>query len=561
MKAETSTDYKNSSEEAKQSLTDSAADAIAIEDSTVVANPVSVKESIAEPELTAVEESTAVTESNDTANGIQTAKEDDNQESDESLSTTWKSTQHGGFLACRARELWVGLALLLAAFAVMQSIFSVVKPLFFSGYRLADLFIFQLMRIVQDQLGIIILLYPVAAAITLRALFTWLNEFSQTNRIEIADDGIILGWQSAPQELLPWVDLTSVFLFRPEGTLLPRKWLVGFGYYNLRPVKVKIEVVTPIGQELIAALKQKAPWISIDPDLIEIFEPAITDSRTELWMKSISAAPQEEQLLPLAPGDKLNNERYEIIGRIGVGGQGTAYLAKDLQSNTDVVVKESLFPVYVDSKVREEYGERFAREVELLQRFNHPSVVRLFDSFQSAQRGYLVLDLIDGDSLRKRVQKDGAMSEKNVRELLAQMIEILSYLHHLSPSVVHRDFTPDNLILDKNGRLVLIDFNVARELLSTKTATVVGKHAYIPAEQFRGRFDERSDIYALGCTLHYLLTGDDPEPISQSSPIAQIPEISERINSLIQKCTEQEPADRFQNIDELNDYFHEVTSR
>ena len=152
MKAETSTDYKNSSEEAKQSITDSAADAIAIEDSTVVENPVSVKESIAEPELTAVEESTAVTESNDTANGIQTAKEDDNQESDESLSTTWKSTQHGGFLACRARELWVGLALLLAAFAVMQSIFSVVKPLFFSGYRLADLFIFQLMRIVQDQL-------------------------------------------------------------------------------------------------------------------------------------------------------------------------------------------------------------------------------------------------------------------------------------------------------------------------------------------------------------------------------------------------------------------------
>lgn len=464
------------------------------------------------------------------------------------------SSKTGGFLACRARELWIGLAVILAAVAILQSIFSVVKPLLLSGYQIADLFIFQLMRIVQDQLGIILLLYPIAVAIVLGALFKWLNEFSQTNRIEIADDGIILGWQSAPQELLPWGDLTSVYLFRPENTLLPKKWLVGFGYYSLRPVKVKIEVVMPIGQQLIAALKEKAPWISIDPDLIEIFEPAITDSRTELWMKSISQAPQEEQLLPLAPGDKLNNQRYEIIGRIGVGGQGTAYLAKDLDNDTDVVVKESLFPVYADSKVRAEYGERFVREVELLQRFDHPSVVRLRDSFQSPQRGYLVLDLIDGDSLRQRVQKDGAMSEEVVRGLLAQMIEIMSYLHHLTPPVVHRDFTPDNLILDKHGRLVLIDFNVAREMRSTKTATVVGKHAYIPAEQFRGQFDERSDIYALGCTLHYLLTGKDPEPITQSSPRIQLPGLSEQLNSLIEKCTEQDPADRFQLIDGLNRY-------
>lgn len=474
-----------------------------------------------------------------------------------SQQTDSKVSRQEGFLACRARESWVGLALLSVAAVVLQSIFSALQPLLVSGYQVADYFLCQLMRIVQEQLGFILLLYPVAAAIAIWTLFKWLNEFSQTNKIEIADDGIILGWQSTPQELLPWSDLTSVYLFRPENTLLPRKWLVGFGYYNLRPVKVKIEVVTPIGQQLISALKQNAPWISIDPDLIEIFEPAITDSRTELWMKSISQAPQEEQLLPLAPGDRLNNERYEIIGRIGVGGQGTAYLAKDLQSNTDVVVKESLFPVYVDSKVREEYGERFTREVALLQRFDHPCVVRLLDSFQSAQRGYLVLDLIDGDSLRKRVQRDGAMSEEHVRTLLAQMIDIMSYLHHLSPSVVHRDFTPDNLILDKNGKLVLIDFNVAREMLSTKTATVVGKHAYIPAEQFRGQFDERSDVYALGCTLHYLLTGEDPEPIAQSSPKAQLPKMSEKLNSLIERCTEQESADRFQNIDELNEFFHE----
>ncbi|MBX9569797.1 MAG: serine/threonine protein kinase [Candidatus Obscuribacterales bacterium] len=460
----------------------------------------------------------------------------------------------GGFIDCRKREIWIVVAIVLIALVSAQAVFTAVQPILHGAFNLADRFILLVLEIVKVQLGLLLLLYPVAIIIGLRTLLKWFNEFSQTNRIDIADDGIVLGWQSTPQELIPWGDLTSIFLFRPESTMLPRKWLVGFGCSATRPINVKIDVVTPIGRELLAVLKKKAPWISIDPDLIEIFEPAIADSRTELWMKSISQAPQEEQLLPLTPGDRLNNDRYEIIGRIGVGGQGTAYLAKDLTNDSDVVIKESLFPVYVDTNVREEYSHRFEREVELLQRFDHPSVVRLLDSFQSPHRGYLVLDLIDGDSLRKKVQKESRMDEETVRNLLKQMTEIMSYLHGLSPPVVHRDFTPDNLILDKTGRLVLIDFNVAREMLSTKTATVVGKHAYIPAEQFRGQFDERSDIYALGCTLHFLLTGNDPEPITQSQPKLEVQEISEELDALVQKCTEQDVVDRFQNIKALVDH-------
>ena len=465
--------------------------------------------------------------------------------------------QLAGSFECRKRDFTFLIGLGFVVLTLAGIFLEAIQPLAVSGYRLVDLFLSRVFQIVQLQFGLSLLLYPAAVAIGQGYLFRWLNEFSQTNEIEIEHDGIVLGWRGVPQQLLPWRELTSVFLFRPEGTMLPRKWLVGFGYSSTRPVKVQIDVVTPIGQELLSVLKEKAPWISIDPDLIEIFEPAITDSRTELWMKSISQAPQEEQLLPLSPGDKLNGERYEIIGRIGVGGQGTAYLAKDLETDTDVVIKESLFPVYVDSKVREEYSRRFQCEVELLQRFDHPSVVRLLDSFQSPHRGYLVLSLINGDSLRKRVQNAGRMDEKTVRNLLDQMIDILTYLHTLSPSVVHRDFTPDNLILDNDGRLVLIDFNVAREMLSTKTATVVGKHAYIPAEQFRGQFDERSDIYALGCTLHFLLTGEDPEPITQSNVRDVVEQTSEQMNSLVAKCTEQEATDRFQQILELESFLSE----
>src|SRR5581483_5192636 len=100
-----------------------------------------------------------------------------------------------------------------------------------------------------------------------------------------------------------------------------------------------------------------------------------------------------------------------------------------------------------------------------------------------------------------------------------QMCEILAYLHGLEPPVVHRDFTPDNLMITDDGTLKLLDFNVAMSADNAATSsTAVGKHAYMAPEQFRGLPEPKSDIYSLGATLHFLLTGRDPEPISVSHP-------------------------------------------
>src|SRR5581483_12186920 len=107
----------------------------------------------------------------------------------------------------------------------------------------------------------------------------------------------------------------------------------------------------------------------------------------------------------------------------------------------------------------------------------------------------------------------GQFTQTRVLELATQMCDILAHLHGQSPPVLHRDFTPENLILDVDGNLRLIDFNVAQQMESTATRTVVGKHSYIPPEQFRGKATTQSDIYAMGASIFYLLTGTEPEPI------------------------------------------------
>ena len=405
--------------------------------------------------------------------------------------------------------------------------------------------------LVVGALGWGLLLYPVAITVTFVYCHHWINRFGQANQIYLMFDGLKVAWPSQLGKKLEWTDISSVFLFRPLETMLPDKWLVGFGTRGAQPVSVRLPVVTECGKDLLELLKTNCPWASVDPDLIELWEPAVADSHTELWIKSLTKAPKESELMPLFPGNHLKDGRYLILQRIGVGGQGTAYLVKDLIADKEVVVKETLFPVFVDPETKAAAQGRFQQELRLLEQLSHDNVVRMLDSFYDEHRGYLVLDYIDGETLRQLVKREGPLPEQRVIELLKQMSEILSYLHELSPPIIHRDFTPENLMLDKNGRLILIDFNVARQLESNKTATVVGKHAYIPPEQFRAEADTRSDIYACGATVHFLLTGEDPEPISQSHPAETNKNVSEKLDAIVARATAQDASQRYQKASEI----------
>src|ERR1700736_4000745 len=131
------------------------------------------------------------------------------------------------------------------------------------------------------------------------------------------------------------------------------------------------------------------------------------------------------------------------------------------------------------------------------------------------------------------------------------MATILKYLHEQDPPLLHRDFTPDNLVLCEDGSIVVIDFGAANEFIGSATGTFVGKHAFIAPEQFRGKACVQSDIYAFGCTLHFLLTGQEPEALSTSNPETPGVRVSPDLAQLVVTCTEMEPKDRYQSAAQL----------
>ncbi len=388
---------------------------------------------------------------------------------------------------------------------------------------------------------------------------------SHPTHVSLSKTGVCLEWHRwnySDGLMLPWNKLERIDLSWPANKTSPQDSIIrfkdatGFGGNKAienYPIQLKLGCIATIEERhnLLKAIELWGGDIPRDPQLMDVLTPAHDDSYTELWLQALSAPPKRERLTPLSPGAVLMSGKYRISGQLGVGGQGTAYLSTRETDQSEVVLKEFILPVYVDVNVRRQALESMQHEASMLKRLDNPRVVRLIEFFVEDHRGYLVLERIDGLSLRRVVESEGRMSEKRVRELAAQMCTILTYLHSLNPPVVHRDFTPDNLILGKDGILKLVDFNVAQQTESTATGTVVGKHAYLPPEQFRGRPVPQSDIYAMGATLVYLLLGHDPEPITCSHPVLSREEISTELDSIIARATALDTVKRYGQIQEL----------
>ena len=389
--------------------------------------------------------------------------------------------------------------------------------------------------------------------------------YTRPTHLSLSDEGLRFWYDhkigthrlyQAKSRLIPWHKVSRINLLRPDGKASVLDHCVSMlaGSIPLMNLRLGAFNSTEDRAHVLEAIQKWAPQIARDPEVMQSLEPPSDHSYTEMWMKALSAPPKREKLKPLADRALLKEGKYEIGGALGVGGQGTAYLAYDIGADRQtVVLKEFILPVYVDIVVRKQALDRFEREAKILKQLDHPQVVKLTDFFVEDHRGYLVLEHIDGASLRQIVEKDGSMSETQARELALQMCEILKYLHGLTPPVVHRDFTPDNLILRNDGTLKLVDFNVAQQKEATATGTVVGKHAYLPPEQFRGMPNTQSDVYAMGATLHFLVTGEDPEPISPSHPRELIPELSVDFDRIVAQATAIDLAVRYHTAAEIAD--------
>ena len=306
---------------------------------------------------------------------------------------------------------------------------------------------------------------------------------------------------------------------------------------------------------LMKAIELWAPQSDIESGILESLSPSKRHSYTELWLQSLNSPPKRERLQPLKKGDRLQSGKYTVLDLLGSGGQGVAYVVETIGKDSKIetfVLKEFMLPIYVDRRARSQAIERFEKETQVLSALDQESIVKLNDHFIEDHRAYLVLEHIKGKSLRKLVETDSHIGEEQAQNLVLQMCEILNYLHERENPIVHRDFTPDNLILNDCGILKLIDFNVVHHSSNNRTsATIVGKHAYMPAEQFAGRPCPQSDLYALGASIYFLLTGKDPEAFTQSFLPADRPDLHPRWSEIISRCTTHELPDRVQSAREV----------
>lgn len=318
------------------------------------------------------------------------------------------------------------------------------------------------------------------------------------------------------------------------------------------------------GIKAAESLKKFVSPEKIDPQVLDYLVPTRTQSYTALWLQSLSTATVRVRTEPLEENMLLAGGRYRIVKQIGSGGQGIAYKAVECdasgQAAGTVVLKEFILPSQSGKNVQQRTLESVEREANLLKSIDHPHVVKLRDLFVEDFRCYLVLEHAQGKSLRSLINEEGPMGSSDVRSMAIHLCSIIEHLHNMTPAVIHRDFTPENVIVGPDLRPKLIDFNVARQTDGTATKTVVGKHSYIPPEQFRGKATPQSDIYALGCTLHFALTGADPQPISTSHPKCLVAGVHARLDAIIARATAINVSDRYQRAEEMRHELEQIAS-
>lgn len=253
-----------------------------------------------------------------------------------------------------------------------------------------------------------------------------------------------------------------------------------------------------------------------------------------------------------ALGDLLNR-RYLVLRKLSEGGMGAVYVAEDTTLANRVCAVKEMLPYYTTPQEKEDAERLFLREVKMLATLRHPGIPQIYDYFIELDHYYYVMEFIEGENLEDRAAtRGGRLPEREVIEFARQMADILDYLSSRPEPVIHRDIKPANLILDKTTNTVkLVDFGLAKADAATtvqKKSAALGTRGYAPPEQYQGRSEPKSDIYALGATLHHMLSGEDPAnapALFQFTPLRRaLPGISPALEALVMRMVETNIANR-----------------
>jgi serine/threonine protein kinase len=268
---------------------------------------------------------------------------------------------------------------------------------------------------------------------------------------------------------------------------------------------------------------------------------------------------------PLPSGTVLQN-RYRVIKLLGQGGFGRTYLAEDQgRFNEQCAIKEFV-PRQGEDHFSVKATELFQREAAILYQIQHPQIPQFRATFEVEQRLFLVQDYVEGtnyrDLLNQRRGQGALFTEAEVRQFLQQMLPLLAHIH--AKGIIHRDISPDNIILRTRDRLpVLIDFGVVKEVVTriqlnetAVPATTVGKVGYAPSEQMQsGRAYPNSDLYALAVTAVVLLTGREPQDLFDDVNLTwhwqRYATVSPGLAQVLNKALSYRPGDRFQSVSEM----------
>ena len=262
--------------------------------------------------------------------------------------------------------------------------------------------------------------------------------------------------------------------------------------------------------------------------------------------------------------DLLIDGRYEVVERVGVGGMGEVYLARDEVLNREVALKV-LHRQYAND---EDFVSRFKREAQSAASLSHPNIVSVFDQGRSEDGTYYIaMEYVPGGTLKDRIVRDGALEPREAAGIAAQVAGALGAAHE--KGVIHRDIKPQNVLLTAAGLVKVADFGIARAVSAAHTATsmVLGTASYMSPEQAMGEYvGPRSDLYSLGVVLHEMLTGEQPykaetpvtvamkhvnEPLTPPREIRT--SVPEGINAVVVKLLSKDPDDRYANADDLQE--------
>lgn len=257
----------------------------------------------------------------------------------------------------------------------------------------------------------------------------------------------------------------------------------------------------------------------------------------------------------LPPGTLLQN-RYSLVRRVAQGGMGAVYEAHDTYLHGRRMAIKEMAQTGIAPDERTQALKDFMREATLLATLDHPNLPQFGGIFSEAGNYYLIMEFVQGRTLEQTVAGSrGFLPESRVLGWAAQLCDALNYLHQQQPAIIYRDMKPGNvMLLDDGERIKLIDFGIARFQRRGRAseAAAYGTAGYAPPEQYgTGQTDERSDVYALGATLHHLLSGHDPaqNPFHWKPLRAFNPHVSRRVDQAIMRALELKPEARFVSVD------------